>query len=85
MDPRTVIEALANGVPTLSSTGGALPEAGGEFAEFFDPHDVDALAALIERHLRDADHHETMRRRLAGYRPPSWEDGAAGVLAAFSR
>ena len=80
-----VIEALANGVPTLSSNGGALPEAGGDYAEFFDPHDVDELAGLIERHLNDVEHHESMRRRLADYRPPTWEDGAAGVLAAFCR
>lgn len=80
-----VIEALANGVPTLASTGGALPEAGGPYAEFFDPHDLDALVTLIERHLSDDQHHRSARDRLSDYRPPTWEDGAAGVLEAFSR
>ena len=79
-----VVEALGNGVPTLASTGGALPEAGGEWAEYFDPHDVDALIALIDRHYGDPAHHEEMRKRLVDYRPPTWEDGAADLLAAFA-
>lgn len=78
-----VVEALGNGVPTLASTGGALPEAGGDWAEYFDPHDLDGLVALIDRHYRDASHHDEMRRRLVDYHPPSWEDGATDVLHAF--
>jgi glycosyltransferase involved in cell wall biosynthesis len=78
-----VIEALGNGVPTLSSDGGALPEAGGGWAEYFDPHDVDQLVALIERHLVDPAHHDAKRAALADYRPPTWEDGASGIAAAF--
>jgi len=80
-----VIEALGNGIPTLSSNGGALPEAGGEWAEYFDPTDLDALVALLERHLADPAHHEAARARLVDYRPPSWEDGARGIVDAFSR
>jgi len=79
-----VIEALANGVPTLASTGGALPEAGGSFAELFGPDDLDALVSLIARHLDDPDHHGAARAALVDYRPPTWEQGAAGLLEAFS-
>lgn len=78
-----VIEALGNGVPTLSSTGGALPEAGGAWAEYFDPDDADELVELIERHLTDDDYHRERRDALESYRPPTWEDGAAGIEAAF--
>ena len=78
-------EALGNGIPTLSSTGGALPEAGGEWAEYFDPTDLDTLVALLERHLCDPAHHAAARARLADYCPPSWEDGARGIVDAFSR
>jgi alpha-1,2-rhamnosyltransferase len=78
-----VIEALAHGVPTLSSNGGALPEAGGDLAEYFDPHDVDALATLVERHLLDERWNLQQRRRLATYRAPTWDDSAAAVLAAL--
>ncbi|HUR17718.1 MAG TPA: glycosyltransferase family 1 protein [Acidimicrobiales bacterium] len=71
-----VIEALACGVPTLASDRGALPEAGGRWAEFFDPDDLEALVALIERHLSDPDHHRARRTALEAYRPPTWDDGA---------
>ncbi len=46
-----VMEALHHGCPTISSTGGALPEAGAGLSELFDPHDVDGLVALLRRHL----------------------------------
>jgi glycosyltransferase involved in cell wall biosynthesis len=78
-----VIEALAHGVPTLSSRGGALPEAGGDLAEYFDPHDADALVALWERHLAEEGWNLAQRRRLAGYRAPTWGATAAAVLAAL--
>jgi len=80
-----VIEALGNGVPTLSSTGGALPEAGGHWAEYFEPDDVDELVELVERHLTDEHYHRERRDALAAYRPPTWEDGASGIEAAFTR
>lgn len=79
-----VVEALSRGVPTISSNGGALPEAGGEFAEYFPPTDVEALARLIERHLFDQRWHEERRRSLASYRPPTWDDSAAALAAALA-
>jgi glycosyltransferase involved in cell wall biosynthesis len=78
-----VIEALAHGVPTLSSNGGALPEAGGDLAEYFDPTDVDALIRLIERHLFDERWNQKQRKRLAGYEAPTWDASAAAVVAAL--
>ena len=78
-----VIEALAHAVPTLSSNGGALPEAGGDLVEYFEPTDVDALIRLIERHLFDERWNQQQRRRLAGYRAPTWDESAAAVVAAL--
>ena len=60
-----VMEALHHGCPTISSTGGALPEAGGGLSELFDPHDVDALVALLRRHLTDPAHHAAARAAAA--------------------
>lgn len=78
-----VVEALAAGVPVLASRAGALPEAGGDFAEYFEPGDTDALAELLQRHSANAWWHESRRRLLADYRPPSWRDTARQVVAAL--
>ena len=79
-----VIEALANGLPTIASNGGALVEAGGARAEFFDPHRLDELVTLLRRHATDDAYHRARREALSDYRPPTWEDGAAGIVAALS-
>lgn len=42
-----VTEALALGTPVLTSNTSAMPEAGGEHARYFDPHDVDAMATAM--------------------------------------
>ena len=79
-----VVEALAHGVPTLSSNGGALPEAGGERAEYFAPDDLDALVSAAERHLSDPGYHAGRRAALADYRPPTWADSARQVRDALA-
>lgn len=78
-----VMEALEHGCPTLSSTGGALPEAGGGLSELFDPHDTDALVALLRRHLEDPEHHAARRAAAAAHRGPRWSDTTAAVAAAL--
>ena len=79
-----IIEALSRGVPTLSSNGGALPEAGGDRVDYFDPTSVDELVALLLAQLEDAPFHAERRARLADYRAPTWADGATMILDAFS-
>lgn len=73
-----VIEALSRGVPVLSSDGGALPEAGGDAVELFDPYDVDRLHQLMESAL-DPDHHRRQVERAGGFRPIPWRTTAARV------
>jgi glycosyltransferase involved in cell wall biosynthesis len=75
-----VIEALAHGVPTISSDGGALPEAGGDLVEYAGPDDLDRWVELVERHLDDPAHHDEVRRGLAGHRLPTWS-GAGSAIA----
>jgi glycosyltransferase involved in cell wall biosynthesis len=75
-----VIEALAHGVPTIASNAGALTEAGGDLAEYFDPHDSADLARVIERHFFDAGWHRQRRDRLAHYEAPTWQTCAAQVI-----
>jgi glycosyltransferase involved in cell wall biosynthesis len=78
-----VMEALHHGCPTLASTGGAQPEAAAGVAELFDPHDTDALVALLERHLDDPAHHGAARAAAAAHRGPTWADTAGAVAAAI--
>lgn len=80
-----VMEALHHGCATISSTGGALPEAGDGRVETIDPDDVDGLVVAIERHLLDEDHHEALEKLAAEYVPPSWSDTTRAVAAALER
>lgn len=46
-----VLEAMACGTPVISSNAASLPEVGGDAVLYFDPHNVEELAAAIERVL----------------------------------
>jgi glycosyltransferase involved in cell wall biosynthesis len=74
-----VMEALHHGCATVSSTGGALVEAGDGRVEEIDPDDVDGLTVVIEQHLLDPQHHAAAVERTAGYRAPTWDDTAVAV------
>jgi glycosyltransferase involved in cell wall biosynthesis len=77
-----VAEALARGRVVLSSHGGALREAGGEAAEYFDPRSPDQLEALLRLHLGDDGHHETRSAVSAAVEPRRWRE-VAEELAEF--
>lgn len=79
-----VLEALACGVPTLTSNRSSLPEVAGDAALQTDPEDVDAIAAGLERVICD----EGLRRELAELGPRqaaqfSWERCATGTARAY--
>jgi alpha-1,3-rhamnosyl/mannosyltransferase len=50
-----LLEAMAAGVPVLTSTTSALPEVAGDAALLIDPHDGDALSAALQRLANDQD------------------------------
>lgn len=79
----TVTEAMQFGTPVIASTAGALPEAGGDAAEYAGPDDVAAWVELIERHLTDVDHHRAAVARARAHRPPTWDDSADAVRVAM--
>jgi glycosyltransferase involved in cell wall biosynthesis len=77
-----LVEAMASGAPIASSDTAAMPEVVGDAALFFDPADVDDMAATLDRLLGDED----LRRRLGEkaarrVRRFSWEQTAAETLA----
>jgi glycosyltransferase involved in cell wall biosynthesis len=78
-----VIESLRHGKFCLASQAGAIPEAGEEWADYFDPEDVQDLAAKILKYVANP---EELRRReilLASYRPVSWRETSWQVAGVF--
>ncbi len=64
-----LVEAMARGVPVVAARATALPETGGDAAEYFDPLDVADMAAAIRRVVGDrARHDELVAARVAARR-----------------
>lgn len=83
-----VAEALAHGLPVVSTTTGAIPDLVGADAGLLVPTgNAEALAGALARVLGDAD----LRARLAGGarrargRLPSWEQAFGKMAAALER
>jgi glycosyltransferase involved in cell wall biosynthesis len=81
-----VLEAMSRGVPVACSSGGALPEVGGDAALYFDPRSSAEIAEAMLRILsnpRDAE-----RLRAAGQRRAadfSWQRAAQATLRSYER
>jgi glycosyltransferase involved in cell wall biosynthesis len=78
------LEAMACGVPVVTSNVSSLPEVAGDAALLVDPYDVDAIAGAIRRAVED----ETLRqelsaRGLARARQFSWTDSVAQIHQAY--
>lgn len=84
-----VLEAMASGVPVISSNSSSLPELADGVALMCDPHNVQALSELIERGLEDLVWRvEARSRGLAKAMDYSWERCAqitAGVYYSAAR
>ena len=80
-----VVEALARGVPVVASAGGALPEAGGDAADYADPDDVGAWVAVVERQLADPAAHAGAVARARGFAGSArgWAESAAAICQAL--
>jgi glycosyltransferase involved in cell wall biosynthesis len=79
-----VLEALAHGRPTLSSSTSSIPEVAGDAALLVDPEDEDAIAAglirlLVDTALRD----DLMAKGPARAAMFSWAATARATLDAY--
>ncbi|MCP4105221.1 MAG: glycosyltransferase family 4 protein [Desulfobacteraceae bacterium] len=78
-------EAMACGVPVISTTGGALPEVVGDAGILVPPEDCDALAKAVTELLDNPDRAEELGR--AGYKRVhdmfTWEKAAEKTVEAY--
>ena len=78
-------EAMACGVPVVSTTGGALPEVVGDAGVLVPPGDHQALAAAILELLEDADKADALGQK--GYRRIqehfTWKKAAQKTVDAY--
>jgi glycosyltransferase involved in cell wall biosynthesis len=81
-----VLEAFVNRCPAVLSTGGSLPEIGGEAALYFDPESPGELRSALERVMDDA----ALRLRLGAAgeeraKAFSWERSVAALKKSYLR
>lgn len=80
-----ILEAQACGTPVVCSNTSSLPEAAGEGALFFDPHDVNAIADAVQRALSGTVLRETLiARGFENVKRFSWEKSAQGVMGVLN-
>jgi glycosyltransferase involved in cell wall biosynthesis len=81
-----VLEAMARGVPVATSGRASLAEVADDAALLFDPEDVDAIRAAIERLLSDEGERRRLaelgRRRAEGF---TWERTAKLTVESYRR
>ncbi len=81
-----VLEAMAHGVPVLTSSRSALPEVSGDAALLADPENEDALAESLRRLAQDPSLREDLiQRGLARARSFTWEKALRETWAVYQR
>lgn len=81
-----VLEAMKYGCPVLLSNVSSLPEAGGEAAVYFDPENVNDIAAKIDRVISDPKLRTSMSQKgLNQVKKFSWEKTARETLSELEK
>jgi glycosyltransferase involved in cell wall biosynthesis len=76
-------EAACFGKVTAASNAASICEVVGDLAVYFDPHDLDDMAAVLRRLITDRDFVAGLEARIKSrFHPRSWADCAAGLIAA---
>ena len=79
-----ILESMACGTPVASSQAAAMPELGGQAARYFDPEDVEDMAAVIGQMWRDAELRQEMRQQgLAQAAQFSWARAAQETMRVY--
>jgi glycosyltransferase involved in cell wall biosynthesis len=81
-----VLEAMACGVPVVTSNVSAMPEVAGDAALLIEPRDIEGLADAMERPLRHSRVRASLRSRgLKRAAQFSWERAARETVAVYER
>jgi len=81
-----LIEAMAHGLPIITSDRSSMPEVAGDAALIVNPTDEDAMSKALERILTDEETRQTLSMRgLERVKLFSWENTAKKYLAVFDR
>ena len=81
-----VLEALACGVPTITSNISSMPEVAGDAAELVDPQNTEAIANALQRLLTDRGLREELRRRSRLRAVAfSWDETARLTVESYDR
>ncbi len=79
-----VLEAMACGVPTITSNTSSLPEVAGEGALLVDPRNAAEIAATLALLLTDVSERDTLRNRAIDQAAKfSWQKAALSTLNAY--
>lgn len=79
-----VLEAMACGTPTVTTTASSLPELAGDGAVLVPPDDPTALAATLDTLMSDAPRQQALAQRgMAQAAQFSWQRCAAESVAAY--
>ena len=80
-----LLEAMACGAPSLTSTASCLPEVAGDAALLVNPHDVDDIASALLRLLDDAPLRQALVERGRAHAAEfTWERAAEQLLSEYA-
>jgi glycosyltransferase involved in cell wall biosynthesis len=79
-----ILESMACGTPVVSSRTASLPELGGDAARYFDPFNVEEMAAAIREVWRDAELRRQARQKgFAQSARFSWQQAARQTMQVY--
>lgn len=79
-----ILESFAMGTPVVASKTTAIPEAGGEYADYFDPANSEEMAEVIARSLCKRDDFDRIRQAARDRaRSFTWRAAAEKTLAVY--